>query len=97
MVYEMITKVPASVWGLLYRFRLREHEEYSMEEYMKLYSFIVVDDVVYSTPDASRRVEEFERYAGSYFFQRCLPDAIIRDGAVVKNRFGMMNLKMQGV
>ncbi|MBP5723373.1 MAG: hypothetical protein J6X18_07350 [Bacteroidales bacterium] len=87
MIYKSLTEVPNDILDLLYNLRFK-NEDLSVSDYAKLYNFIVVDDVVYSTPDASERVKLFEENEHSFFFSRSLPDAIIKNGVVLKNRYG---------
>lgn len=88
MTYKSMIEVPNDILDLLYNLRFK-NEDLSVSDYAKLYNFIVVDDVVYSTPDASERVKLFEENESVYFFGCSLPDAIIKNGVVMKNRYGV--------
>ena len=91
MIYKPINEVSDGIWELLYSLCFNHDKKMTVSEYAKLYEFVVVDDVVYSTPDASNRVKLFEENEHSFFFGMCLPDAIIKNRSVIKNRYGAKN------
>lgn len=88
-----ISELKKEVFELLYSLRLKEHMPVSYDNYIKLFNFIVVDDVVYCTDDESteKRVSTyFKAREGNEmcFFSLTLPDVIIKNGSVIKNRYG---------
>ena len=93
MIYKTMIEVPNDVCELLYSLSFNHDKKMTVSEYAKLYEFVVVDDVVYSTPDASNRVKLFEENEHSSFFGMILPDAIIKNRSVIKNRYGAKSNK----
>lgn len=87
MSFELL---PDEIVSLIYDLRMPDASGMPKSEYIKLYSFVVVDGIPYSRMDGfdSERIRRYsECYMGSGL-RAALPDAIIEGGCVVKNRYG---------
>lgn len=95
---KRMSELKPEVLETLYSLRLSEHKDIPYEEYINFFNFIVVDDVVYCTDDESteKRVSTyFKAREGNemHLFSLTLPDVIIKNGSVIKNRYGKNYLK----
>lgn len=95
---KRMSELKPEVFETLYSLRLSEHKDIPYEEYINFFNFIVVDDVVYCTDDESteKRVNTyFKAREGNemHLFSLTLPDVIIKNGSVIKNRYGKNYLK----
>ena len=93
-----ISKLQPDYFKKLYDLRLREDWGVPYEEYIFRFEFIVVEqskciphtEVYYKdTPYNLERLKDYENWFNkSKFRMACLPDVIICDGRVKKNRYG---------
>lgn len=104
-----ITQTPKEVLDLLYEMRFI-HRDYDLqtgtyslhdlfyEEVTGAYEFIVADNVVYCKDPNSERVKKYLNEDRTYT-KGMIPDAIIYNGLVLKNRYGMtsFNKKIPGL
>lgn len=84
-----ISKLPDDVAEKIYKFRLDEHYDIPFKQYMDFFHLIVVEGEVYCTPDEPtlKKVKEyFDNIKSMKEFT--LPDLIITDGKIYKNRYG---------
>lgn len=85
--------MPEAFCRLLYMMRLYEHRNIPYDEYLNLFDFVTVDGVAYCTPQCdSRRIWEYRHAEGSSYRKAALPDAIIVNGYVLKNRYGKCSI-----
>lgn len=89
---SIISELPKPIFDLLYSLRLRVHEDVPYEDYIKIFDFVVVDDVIYhDNSDYSKTKEkrylEAMKTPGSIKLA-LLPSVIIKNNYVIKNRYG---------
>ena len=85
--------IPEDALRFLYSMRFYCHRNIPYDEYINLYDFIIVDDVAYCTPQCdSRRIYEYRHAEGSSYKRAVLPDAIIVDSYLLKNRYGLNSI-----
>lgn len=90
--FKKLSELPSSVRTKLYSLRLKEDMNKPIDEYLEMFDTIVVDDCMYhSDSDYDRNIAEEYRRAEenhSNFRMMALPMVVIKDGLVIKNRFG---------
>lgn len=90
--FKKLSELPSSVRTKLYSLRLKEDMNKPIDEYLEMFDTIVVDDCMYhSDSDYGRNIAEEYRKAEenhSNFRMLALPMVVIKDGLVIKNRFG---------
>ena len=90
--FKKLSELPQSVRAKLYSLRLKEDMNKPIDEYLEMFDTIVVDDCMYhSDSDYGRNIAEEYRKAEenhSNFRMMALPMVVIKDGLVIKNRFG---------
>ncbi len=90
--FKKLSELPSSVRAKLYSLRLKEDMNRPFDEYLKMFDTIVVEDCMYhSDSDYGRNIAEEYRKAEenhSYFKMMALPMVVMKDGIVIKNRFG---------
>ena len=90
--FKKLSELPSSVRTKLYSLRLKEDMNKPIDEYLEMFDTIVVEDCMYhSDSDYGRNISEEYRKAEenhSDFKMMVLPMVIMKDGLVIKNRFG---------
>ena len=88
-----ISELDESVKETLYLLRFSYEKEVPRDEYLRMFGFVVVDDEVYANEGVrtSKRLEDYLANPDNNFVHGALPDAIIKNGVVVKNRYGVQN------
>lgn len=95
-VKETTTKpmsdIPESVLRVLYFHRLRDAFKVPFDVYVRKYDFIVANDIVYYSEDCDMsRIKKYLEIPGPSVLRAQIPDAIVSNGYVLKNRFGYNN------
>ena len=85
---ENFSKIPDIYLSLLYSHRLYEDRWAKYEDYIKRYTLIEIDGILYGTSDEEDRAKAWARGGN---FSMTVPDAVIRGGAIIKNRYGNLN------
>lgn len=82
-----ISELPDNIAELLYEHRLTVDLRTPKEDYISRYGFVSVDDkVAYASDSDKRRTKMWlDRYGVSWL---SLPDAVIMEGVLIKNRYG---------
>lgn len=97
--FKKLSELPSSVRAKLYSLRLKEDMNKPIDEYLEMFDTIVVDDSMYhSDSDYGRNIAEEYRRAEenhSNFRMMALPMVVIKDGLVIKNRFGEIENEKQ--
>lgn len=98
MITKDISKLQPDYFKKLYDLRLPDDWGVPYEEYIFRFEFVAVErteqkphtEVYYKdTPYNAERLKDYENWLGkSKFRMACLPDVIIKDGYVTKNRYG---------
>ena len=86
-----IKKLPKKCSKLLYNKRGISLESLSLDELIQMYSVIVVDNCVYydkNKDGAYERVELINNSSLVCSFGTTMPDAVIKNGIIIKNRYG---------
>lgn len=87
-----MSELPDEVRDKIYSLRLYNESATPIDEYIKQFCVILVDDCLYHLDDEFSRmiVNDFKKSEenGLRFKRFTLPNAIIKDGCVIKNRFG---------
>ena len=90
--FKKLSELPSSVRAKLYSLRLKEDMNRPIDEYLEMFDTIVVDDCMYhSDSDYGKNIAEEYRKAEenhSDFKMMALPMVVMKDGLVIKNRFG---------
>jgi hypothetical protein len=90
--FKKLSELPSSVRAKLYSLRLKEDMNKPIDEYLEMFDTIVVEDCMYhSDSDYGRNIAEEYRKAEenhSDFKMMALPMVVMKDGLVIKNRFG---------
>ena len=90
--FKKLSELPSSVRTKLYSLRLKEDMNKPIDEYLEMFDTIVVEDCMYhSDSDYGRNIAEEYRKAEenhSDFKMMALPMVVMKDGLVIKNRFG---------
>lgn len=87
-----LSETPNGVLKKLYSLRLRTDRAVPFEEYVGRYCFISVkergmeDETAYAAEDETWRKEAWKK--GSRITALAVPDAVVYNGVVVKNRYG---------
>lgn len=87
-----LSEVPYGVLKKLYSLRLRTDRAVPFEEYVGLYRFISVkertmeDETAYAAGDETWRKERWKE--GNCNAAFTVPDAVVYNGVVIKNRYG---------
>lgn len=91
--FKNLSELPDGVREKLYSLRLSTDMNTPFDEYMQLFDNIVVENCMYhsDTPYAQNIVREYKLAEENHivFHTMALPMVIIKNGIVVKNRFGM--------
>ena len=82
---ESLSKVPEACFELLYCERLYDDLAVPYKEYIKRYTLIEIDGVLYGAPGEEGRAEAWSRGG---VFGMTIPDAVIKGYVILKNRFG---------
>lgn len=92
-IYPM-DMLPIDAKYKLYNLRLPDHNNVTIEKYLKFYNFIVVDDIVYVSDDTHCKKLLFYYFNASYgsIKKLTVPHAIIQGKYVIKNRFGYTSM-----
>lgn len=82
-----ISELPPEIADILYDHRLRAHLHVPKEEYVGNYEFVSVDDKVAYASDRNvwRATMWLENHGVNWL---TLPDAVIMEGVLIKNRYG---------
>lgn len=90
--FKKLSELPSWVRSKLYSLRLKEDMNKPFDEYLEMFDTIVVEDCMYhSDSDYGRNIaEEYRKVEEKHsdFKMMALPMVVIKDGLVVKNRFG---------
>lgn len=87
-----LSEIPYGVLEKLYSLRLLTDRDMPFEEYVGLYRFISVkertmdDETAYAAEDETWRKEYWKE--GNRITALTVPDAVVYNGIVVKNRYG---------
>ena len=87
-----LSETPIGVLKKLYSLRLRTDRAVPLEAYVDRYRFISVkertmgDETAYAAGDETWRKERWKE--GNCFAALALPDAVVYNGVVIKNRYG---------
>lgn len=88
---KTVKEAPEQSLEQLYSLRFPTHTEMSLEEYVGTFRLILVDDVMFYTGDLAELWPQLQRLYRSpkdSLIWRYEADAIIKDGKVLKNRYG---------
>ena len=82
-----ISELPAEIADILYDYRLAYDLHMTKEDYISRYGFVSVDDkaAYASDHDMWRATIWLDRHGMNWL---TLPDAVIMDGHLIKNRYG---------
>ena len=87
-----LSEIPYGVLKKLYSLRLRTDRSVPFEEYVGRYRFVSVkerdmgDETAYAAGDETWRKEQWKE--GNFITAFAVPDAVIYNGVVIKNRYG---------
>lgn len=91
--FKNLSELPDEVREKIYSLRLYPDMDTPFDEYMERFDNIVVEDCMYhsDTPYAQNIVKEYKLAEEEHreFSALAFPMVIIKNGIVVKNRFGM--------
>lgn len=86
-IVKNISELPAEIADILYDHRLPSDLHMTKEDYISRYGFVSVDDkVAYASDRDMWRVKLWLDRHGMYWLT--LPDAVIMEGVLIKNRYG---------
>lgn len=84
-----MSEIPNTVLRLLYFLRPHDAFKVPFDVFVRRYEFIVVDDVAYYSEDCDMsRITKYLDIPGPSILRAQIPDAIVSNGYVLKNRFG---------
>ena len=83
-----MSETPHEALRTIYEHRLEYDKDVPFEDYVKRYNFIVVDGPAYVTNDETWRITLYKQALFGSFKMAVIPDAIVMEGKLLKNRFG---------
>lgn len=93
--YKKMSELPDEVREKIYSLRLQSDLDIPIDEYIEQFCVVLVDDCLYYTNDDFSRiiVDEFKKNDknGLAFKKIALPTAVVKDGYVIKNRYGCLD------
>ena len=84
------SELPQEIEERIYSLRLYQHRDMSFDDYMFFVDFVVVEDTVYfkNTDDNWAKYRDVLAIPENSYKFGYLPNIIIKDGVVTKNRYG---------